>query len=236
MASVGDGIRASGGGWSFGGHVPGTFDEHVARSIPAYAACHDLVVDLADHLVPAHGRCYDLGCSTGRLTARLAERLAPRGAEVIGIDREPGMVELAIERCARLPSARFEQTALEDLELGPADLVVSYYTLQFVPLRYRQEVVDRIYRALQPGGALVLFEKVLAPTARDQEMAAGIYVDWKRRQGYDDDEIAAKTRSLRGVLTPLRHDENEAMLRRAGFTEVAQVFRWMIFEGIVART
>lgn len=216
--------------------MPGAFDEHVARSIPAYAACHDLVVDLADHLVPARGRCYDLGCSTGRLTARLAERLAPRGAEVIGIDREPGMVELAIERCARLPSARFEQTALEELEFGPADLVVSYYTLQFVPLGYRQEVVDRIYRALEPGGVLVLFEKVLAPSARDQEMAAGIYVDWKRRQGYGDDEIAAKTRSLRGVLTPLSHNENEAMVRRAGFTEVAQVFRWMIFEGIVART
>jgi len=235
VSEVGDGIRASNGAWTFGGDVPANFDDHIARSIPSYAACHELVVDIADHLVPAHGRCYDLGCSTGVLTARLAERLAARGAEVIGIDREPGMVQLAGERCAQLPSVRFESTALEDLDFTRADLVVSYYTLQFVPIAYRQQVVDRIARSLRPSGALLLFEKVLAPTARDQEMAAGVYADWKRRQGYGDDEIGAKSRSLRGVLSPLSHDENEAMLRRAGFTQIAQVFRWMIFEGLLAR-
>ncbi len=235
VAEVGDGIRSSNGAWTFGGDVPASFDDHIARSIPSYAACHDLVVDIADHLVPAHGRCYDLGCSTGVLTGRLAERLAARGAEVIGIDREPGMLQIATERCAKLPSVRFETTALEDLDFARADLVVSYYTLQFVPVANRQQVVDRIARALEPTGALLLFEKVLAPTARDQEMAAGVYVDWKRRQGYGDDEIGAKTRSLRGVLSPLSHDENEEMLRRAGFTEMTQVFRWMIFDGLVAR-
>ena len=87
---VGSGIRAPGGVWTFGDDTPRGFDKHVAGSIPVYAECHELVLDIADQLVPPGGRCYDLGCSTGALTARLAERLAPRGAEVIGIDREPG--------------------------------------------------------------------------------------------------------------------------------------------------
>ena len=90
------------GAWSFGGETPPGFDDHVSRSIPWYAACHELVVELADHLVPAHGRCYELGCSTGTLTALLARRLEPREAEVIGLDAEPGMLELARERCAAL--------------------------------------------------------------------------------------------------------------------------------------
>jgi tRNA (cmo5U34)-methyltransferase len=232
--AVGDGIHTLAGSWTFGGDVPRAFDSHVARSIPAYAACHELIADLADQLLPAGGRCYDLGCSTGALTALLAERLAPRRAEVIGVDREPGMIKLASERCAELSSVRFETVALEELKLEPADLVVCFYTLQFVPLRFRQEVVERIRRALRPAGAMILFEKVLAPTARTQEVAVGAYFDWKIRQGFSDEEIAAKTRSIRGVLQPLTPHENEEMLRRAGFGETMQVFRWVLFEGLVA--
>lgn len=231
---VGDGISTLAGSWTFGGDVPDAFDSHVARSIPAYTECHGLIADLADQLLPAGGRCYDLGCSTGALTALLAERLAPRRAEVIGVDREPGMIQRATERCSRLPMVRFETAALEELEFEPADLVVSYYTLQFVPLRDRRQVVERIRRALDPAGALILFEKVLAPTARTQEVAVGAYLDWKRRQGFTDDEIAAKTRSIRGVLQPLSSEENDAMLRRTGFREVVQIFRWVLFEGLVA--
>jgi len=214
--------------------VPQAFDSHVSRSIPAYAACHELIADLADQLLPAGGRCYDLGCSTGTLSGLLAERLASRRVELIGIDREPGMVALAADRCAHLPGVRFETASLEEVEFEPADLAVCFYTLQFVPLRWRRQVIESIHRALAPGGALILFEKVLAPSARTQEVAVGAYHDWKRRQGFSDEEIAAKTRSIRGVLQPLSPEENESMLRDAGFGELLQVFRWVLFEGLVA--
>jgi len=164
----------------------------------------------------------------------LAERLAPRRVEVVGVDREPGMIERAASRCAHLPLVRFETSTLEELSFKPADLIVSYYTLQFLPLRERREVVERIRRALDPGGTFVLFEKVLAPTARTQEIATGAYADWKARQGFTDEEIAAKTRSIRGVLRPLSSEENDAMLRAAGFSEVMHAFRWVLFEGILA--
>jgi tRNA (cmo5U34)-methyltransferase len=231
---VGDGISTLAGSWTFGGDVPEAFDNHVARSIPAYSECHRLIADLADQLAPLGGRCYDLGCSTGALTRLLAEHLADRRVEVIGVDREPGMIRRATERCSQLPMVRFETASLEELVFEPADLVVCYYTLQFVPLRHRRAVVERIRRAVDPAGALILFEKVLAPTARTQEIAVGAYMDWKRQQGFSDEEIAAKTRSIRGVLQSLSPDENDAMLRRAGFSEVMQVFRWVLFEGLVA--
>ena len=215
--------------------MPLAFDEHAVRSIPWYAACHELIVDLADHLVPRGGRCVELGCSTGTLTACLAGRLEPRGAEVIGVDSEPGMIDVAARRCAALPLVRFEIALLEDLELGSADLIVCYYTLQFVPERRRDEAVTRIREALEPAGTFILFEKLLAETARAQEIATSTYHDWKRRQGLSDSEIADKERSLRGVLEPLSSMENRAMLRRAGFDEPITVFRWLNWEGVIAR-
>jgi tRNA (cmo5U34)-methyltransferase len=232
---VGDGITTMAGSWTFGGEVPAAFDSHVARSVPAYAAGQELIVDLADQLVPAGGRVYDLGCSTGTLTAQLAERLAPRRVELVGVDREPGMTERARERCAAVESVRFETAALQELEFEPADMIVSYYTLQFVPLRARAEIVSRIHAALVPGGSFVLFEKVLASSARNHETAVGANTDWKRRQGFSDEEIAAKSRAIRGVLQPLSPAENEAMLLAAGFGELMYVFRWVLFEGLVAR-
>lgn len=232
---VGDGITTPAGSWSFGGEVPAAFDSHVARSVPAYAEGQELIADIADQIVPPGGRVYDLGCSTGALTAQLAERLAPRRPEVIGVDREPGMVERAEIRCAALPQVRFETASLQDLVLEPADMIVSYYTLQFVPLRSRRAVVARIHEALAPGGTFVLFEKVLASSARNQAAAEGVYADWKSRRGFDDEEIAAKARSIRGVLQPLSPEENDAMLRDAGFDDAMRVFRWVLFEGLIAR-
>jgi tRNA (cmo5U34)-methyltransferase len=232
---VGDGITTPAGSWTFGGEVPAAFDAHVARSVPAYTDGQELIADLADQLVAPGGRIYDLGCSTGTLSAQLAERLAPRRVEVIGVDREPGMTDRAQMRCAALPQVRFETASLQELEFKPADMVVSHYTLQFVPLRARSEIVARIHEALVPGGTFVLFEKVLASSARNQATAVGAYADWKGRQGFNDEEIAAKARSIRGVLQPLSPEENDAMLREAGFTDIMRVFRWVLFEGLIAR-
>jgi tRNA (cmo5U34)-methyltransferase len=232
---VGDGITTPAGSWTFGGEVPAAFDSHVARSVPAYTEGQELIADIADQLVPPGGRVYDLGCSTGALTAQLAERLAPRRVEVVGVDREPGMIERAALRCAALPQVRFETAPLQELTLQPADMVISYYTLQFIPLRARAEILARIHEALVPGGTFVLFEKVLASSARNQATAAGAYADWKGRQGFGDEEIAAKARSIRGVLQPLSPEENDAMLHAAGFSDLMRVFRWVLFEGLIAR-
>ena len=232
---VGDGITTPAGSWTFGGEVPAAFDTHVARSVPAYAEGQELIADIADQLVPPGGRVYDLGCSTGSLTAQLASRLAPRRVEVVGVDREPGMVGRAELRCVGMPHVRFETASLQELAFEPADMIVSYYTLQFVPLRERAEIVTRIHAALAPGGTLVLFEKVLASSPRNQATAEGAYADWKGRQGFGEEEIAAKARSIRGVLQPLSPEEHDEMLRAAGFQELMRVFRWVLFEGLIAR-
>jgi tRNA (cmo5U34)-methyltransferase len=127
------------------------------------------------------------------------------------------MVAIARDRCQRYARVSFEVARLEQLELPSADLVVSYYTLQFVRVRER------------------LFEKILLPPARAQTLATGIYHDWKRKQGFSDAEVAAKERSLRGVLEPQTSAENRALLRKAGFTEATPVFRWLSWEGLLVR-
>ena len=49
---------------------------------------------------------------------------------------------------------------LKDVEMLESDLVISYYTLQFVPPKYRQKIIDMIYSKLNWGGGFFFFEKV----------------------------------------------------------------------------
>ena len=233
LRAVGDGLAAAGGGWTFGSATAAVFDEHARRSIPLYDACHDLVVSLADELVRREGTVYDVGCSTGTLTVRIAERLADRRARVIGIDLEPEMVERARARAGG--RAQFQVGCVETAELEPAALIVALYTLQFVPLPSRRAVAGRLRAALEPGGSLIMFEKVVAETSRAQTLYTELYRDWKATQGFEQDEITAKAHSLRGVLVPQTATANRKMLLDAGFADVQPVFRWLGWEGVIAR-
>jgi tRNA (cmo5U34)-methyltransferase len=233
LHAVGDGLAAVSGGWTFGSATAAVFDEHAVRSIPHYESAHTLVVDLVDSLVRRGGLCYDLGCSTGTLTLRLAERLAARDARVIGVDREPDMVARAQARVDG--RAEIVVGELETVELERASALVAFYTLQFVPLPSRVPVVERLRAALEPGGTLILFEKVLAETGREQVVYDELYREWKAGQGFDQDEISAKAQSLRGVLVPQTSSANRSMLLTAGFAQVEPVFRWLGWEGVVAR-
>jgi len=231
-APVGDGIDAPPRGWRFAGNAAHHFDEHAARSIPTYSLGHELIATLSDFFVRPGGRVYDIGCSTGALTALLAERHP--SATIIGLDAEPDMTAIARLRLARASGVEILDADATEHDYLPADLVVAYYTLQFVPVERRRALLARIAAALRPGGALIMFEKTLAATGRVQDALTQAYADYKLGRGYSPAEVAAKTVSLRGVLTPLTATENRAMLRRAGFGTVELVHRHLLFDGYLA--
>jgi tRNA (cmo5U34)-methyltransferase len=131
-------------------------------------------------------------------------------------------------------SLRFVVSAVEEMEFQRADLIVCFYTLQFVPLRHRQALLSRLRRALEPCGMLILFEKTLSATGLEQDISEGGYLEFKRRRGFSNSEIIEKRRSLRGILQPLSAAQNYALLQRAGFTKIMHVFRWLMFDGVVA--
>jgi tRNA (cmo5U34)-methyltransferase len=233
-ARVGDGLNAAPARWTFGGDVSRHFDDHVTRSVPRYEEGHRMVLALSEFFLAPGSRCYELGCSTGALTRLLAEHNEDREVLFIGVDREPAMVERATERCADLTNVEILHEDVVTMEFVPADLIVAYYTIQFMAPKVRQVVLNRIFEALNWGGALVMFEKVRAPDARFQEMLSQLYTEFKLMNGYSPTEILAKTRSLKGVLEPFSSQGNEDMLRRAGFADTMPVMKTMCFEGVVA--
>lgn len=102
-------------------------------------------------------RILDFGCGTGRLTPWLRER----GADVLGVDASPEMVDAAR---TRIPTARFEvlQSGHVPADDGAFDTVLSVgVLLYFVTEASQLETISReLARVLAPNGQLVAIEQV----------------------------------------------------------------------------
>lgn len=232
---VGDAIEARRGAWNFGGNVADTFVSHAEKSIPMYHEGHALICRISDFFVLANSVCYELGSSTGQLTRRLAVHNAHKeNVRWIGIDCELPMVERARAHCADVAGVEFVCEDVGLARLDSASMITSYYTMQFVPPRQRQDVFNKVYNALEWGGAFLLFEKVRGADARFQDITTALYNDYKADNGFTSDEILNKSASLRGVMEPFSTQGNLDLLSRAGFKDVMTVFKYICFEGFLA--
>jgi tRNA (cmo5U34)-methyltransferase len=237
LGKVGDNISAVNAGWTFSGAVADTFDDHVSKSVPLYDEGHKLICAMSDFFVKPGSRVYEIGSSTGTLTTKLAVHNAHKaGASFVGIDIEADMVAKAQDkaRAAKMTNVNFVAEDIIAMEFEPSDLIVAYYTVQFVRPSVRQMLIDKIYKSLHWGGAFILFEKVRGPDARFQDIATSLYNDYKLEQGYSTDEIVSKARSLKGVLEPFSSQGNVDLMKRAGFSDIMTMQKYICFEGMLA--
>lgn len=118
----------------------------------AYGQRFGFVAQLAEDLVglldPQPGeRIVDLGCGTGTLAAQIAAR----GADVLGVDADPAMIDAAR---AAYPTLRFEVVSAYDFTADPPlDAVFSNAALHW--MTRPEDVLRRVAAALSPGGRFV---------------------------------------------------------------------------------
>jgi tRNA (cmo5U34)-methyltransferase len=232
MALLGDEIIAKNADWKFNGTMVENFEKHVEKSVPLYQEGHELVEKLSDYFVKNDSICYELGSSTGKLSYKLAKHHEFREAKFIGVEIEEDMV-LKANQLYQNPNLSFICEDMTVLNLEKADLIVSYYTIQFIHPKLRQQLINKIYESLNWGGAFIMYEKVRANDARFQDIISNLYMEYKLEQGYEAEEIIAKAKSLKGVLEPFSTEGNIDMLKRAGFVDILSVQKYMNFEGFL---
>ena len=232
---TGNNIKSKRGNWSFSGNVAENFVTHAEKSIPYYHEGHDLVCKLSDYFCVSNSLCYEIGSSTGQLTRKLAEYNKHKNSTSwIGIDSEDNMIKKAKVFCKEYKNINFKKTDINSFNFKSCDLICSYYVIQFIHPSNRQNVISKIYDALNWGGGFIWFEKVRAPDARFQDITVSMYNDFKTEKGFNATEILSKTASLRGVLEPFSTQGNIDLLRRAGFVDYMTVFKHVCFEGFLA--
>jgi SAM-dependent methyltransferase len=104
---------------------------------------------------PPHGSILDVGCGTGEIIVRLAEKFP--GASFIGVDLEEAHLERARSRCGKFGvRVTFQHADALALPFPDAtfDQVICRHVIQAVPDPGR--VIAEIQRVLRPGGRMHL--------------------------------------------------------------------------------
>ena len=230
---LGDKIYAQNASWSFDKKVPKNFTKHVSKSVPFYLEGHEIICAISDFFLKEKSVCYDLGCSTGVLLNQISNRHKKKKIEFIGLDSVKAMVDQAKRENKKKTNNRIKylNKDVRKFIFKKSDLIISYFTMQFIKPEYRQAVINKIYKSLNWGGAFIMFEKIRASDARFQDMYSIIYNDFKLKNGFSPNEIIHKTRSLKGILEPFSDFGNHGLIKRAGFADYISIFQWMSFKG-----
>ena len=223
--------------WEFDADVTAVFDDMLARSIPQYQVMRRACFDIGARYVKRATDIVDLGCSRGEALAPFVNKFGAQN-HYTGVEISDPMLEAARARFEGYINCNVVDIRKMDLrhEYPPAcsSLTLSVLTLQFTPIEYRLQILNRIYESLTEGGAFILIEKILGSSASLDEMMVALYYDMKRENGYTEDQIQRKRMSLEGVLVPMTARWNEEMLQITGFRQVDCFWRWLNFAGWVA--
>ena len=219
--------------WSFGGNIPKKFEDHIKGSIPYYSEGHKIICKLSDFFLFDNSTCYDLGCSTGNLLIKLANFTNKKNIDANGLEIEKKMYSLAKDNIKKnkIKNIKIHNSDIKKFRLKKSNLIISYYTIQFIHPSHRQKIFDKIYKSLNWGGAFIMFEKVRGNDARFDNIINSLYYDFKEENKFVAKEILTKSRSLRGVMEPFSDNGNLGLLKRGGFKDIQTIFHHLCFKG-----
>jgi len=225
-------IKSKTAGWKFDKNVVNDFENHINKSVPFYKISHKITIALTDYFLKDGSLLYDLGCSTGELLVKIEKKHRSKKLNLIGLDNSKAMISKA--RKLKTKKINFKHINIPSIKFKKADMFISLYTMQFINPKYRQQLFNKIYKSLNWGGSLVMFEKIRGNDARFQDILTFLYFDFKRENGLKDLEILNKEISLRSVLEPYTIKSNIDFMKRAGFKDIMPVCQYLNFIGFLA--
>jgi len=209
------------------------FDEHINKSIRGYS---DLIADvenLGDYFIRPNTEVIDIGCSTGKLLKRMADKSTLECVEFIGIEKEANFWDdMNKNESDNIDFFRddIEQFIFTDSER--VSFATNIFTLQFLDVKTRDIVVKNLYNSMIPGGGFISAEKVYSNCSRMQDIKTSLYYQYKN-QHFSYDDIFEKEKSLRSMMNLKNLNEIIKYFYEVGFSEVETFWQSHNFVAVV---
>ncbi|RLQ20968.1 carboxy-S-adenosyl-L-methionine synthase CmoA [Seongchinamella sediminis] len=223
--------------FAFDDNVARVFPDMIKRSVPGYTTIVAMTGLIAQRYASPGSRLYDLGCSLGASTLAMRQNLRSDNCRIVGVDNSRAM----LERCRSIIDTDTHDTPvelicanLEDVAIEDASVVVLNFTLQFIPVALRDEVIQRIYSGLRPGGIMLLSEKLSFEDPHLDALNIDLHHEFKRANGYSELEIARKRAAIENVLLPETLTTHKQRIATAGFSSCDVWFQCFNFASLVA--
>ena len=211
------------------------FDDMVKRSVPGYDSMIQMVGLVARMYGKDNTNYYDLGSSTGAITLAISLNNNHRNNKFIAIDNSPDMVK----KCQKNLSKKIDNLEvicedINEITIQNASIVVLNLTLQFVDVSKRAPLLKKIYDGLNPGGVLIISEKIHFDDNENQEQITQLHLDFKRANGYSELEIANKRQAIENVLITENKKTHIDRLKQCGFKETSCYFQCLNFASFLS--
>lgn len=177
--------------------------------------CFDLFYGTAVELLPPETRSVlDLGAGTGLLSRMILERLPHSRITLI---------DLSEDMLARAPHSDRCNVAVADyraaLPAGPFDAVVSALSIHHLEDAEKQQLFQRIFDELNPGGIFVNADQVLGETPAIERRYRQTWLREVRAAGIEDAALSAALERMK-MDRMATLDSQLLWLREAGFIDV----------------
>lgn len=223
--------------FKFDEEVVRVFPDMIGRSVPGYDLTLPLIGIIAERYAQPGSNIYDLGCSLGAASIIMRHHIRQEGCRIIGIDNSEAMVNQCRENVER-DSAQIPMDVLlgdiRQANIENGSLVVLNFTLQFIDPADRDSLIKRIYAGLNPGGVLIVSEKVVFDSAEQTGRFIDLHHDFKRANGYSELEVAQKRTSIMNVLIPETIPTHQKRMLDAGFSSAELWFQALNFCSLLA--
>lgn len=223
--------------FAFDKDVVTVFPDMIGRSVPGYWESAEWIGMLSRRFSTAKGTIYDLGCSLGAVSWGIYRNWGHQCPTVIAVDNSTAMItqfKNNLSTIKQAPPFEVHHADICQFPISNASMVVMHFTLQFIPIERRLDLLKRIYDGLKPGGVLVLSEKLLGKDEKTELRLRRWHHDFKRSQGYSDLEIQQKSDAIANVMPLDSPKIQKTRLQEAGFSTLTTWLKCFNFSSLIA--
>lgn len=208
------------------------YAEGPPRLVPGYGDMQRMTQLLLAERAPGEARVLVLGAGGGLELKAFAQ--AQPNWTFDGIDPAAEMLKLAERTLGQLSTrVHMHQGYIDDAPEGPFDAATCLLTLHFLALEARRRTVAEVRRRLKPGAPFVVAHFSFPQGEGERALWLSRYAAFAVASGMPPEQMANTSAAIAARLTILTPEQDEAILREAGFSNVSLFYAGFTFRGWV---
>lgn len=209
------------------------YAEGPPRLVPGFADMQRMALLLLAERAPGHARVLVLGAGGGLELKAFAE--ARPNWRFDGIDPAAEMLRLAGAMLGPLASrVHLHEGYVDAAPEGPFDAATCLLTLHFVAVEERRRTLREVRRRLRPGAPFVVAHHSFPQAGEERERWLSRYAAFAVTSGVEPGKAEVARATIGAHLPILAPEQDEALLRDAGFVDVSLFYAGFTFRGWVA--
>ncbi|MGF6124891.1 tRNA (cmo5U34)-methyltransferase [Pseudomonas frederiksbergensis] len=209
------------------------YAEGPVRLVPGFESLQRMTTLLLRESVPVAGRVLVLGAGGGLELKKFAD--AQPQWRFVGVDPSAEMLKLAAATLGALAErVELHEGYIDTAPEGPFDAATCLLTLHFIPAQERLRTLKEIWRRLSPGAPLIVAHHSFPQSPDEKARWLKRYAAYAVDSGVPATDAERAIAAISNQLPVLSPEEDESLLRSAGFEAVEVFYTGFTFKGWLA--